>query len=182
MIRTKEPAHEALHPTLPTYPMARGGGMFLVLIGAGLIAAIAISGDALVNNRVFFVGIGAATISLFFAGHWSKESPSRLQIAALMFAIALQVVLLAVMGRTLPRGTAEHVRWLWVSMIVGIHFLPMALSFGPRMLLLGTACIANAVLGLLLQDLPYEIFGVLDGCLKVGFGLWLFAPQPPSTA
>ena len=99
-----------------------------------------------------------------------------------MFAIALQVVLLAVMGRTLPRGTAEHVRWLWVSMIVGIHFLPMAFSFGPRMLLLGTACIANAVLGLLLQDLPYEIFGVLDGCLKVGFGFWLFAPQPPSTA
>ena len=133
------------------YPMARGGGMFLVLIGAGLIAAIAVSGDALVNYGVFFGGVGAAIISLCFAGHWSKASPSRLQVAALVFAIALEVGLFAVMVRTLTGGTAEHIRWLWVSMIVGIHFLPMALTFGPKMLLLGTACITSPTLGKCLQ-------------------------------
>ena len=164
------------------YPMVRGGGLFLMLIGAGLIGAIAFSGGGLVNYTVFFVGVGVATISLFAARHLSQGSPTRLQIAALIFAIALEIILFGVMGRTVPRGTAENVRWLWVLMIVGIHFLPMALCFGPRMLLLGGACIANAMVGLLLPHLPYEIFGLLDGCFKLGFGLWLFVPEAPSAA
>ena len=164
------------------YPMARGGGLFLVLIGSGLISAIAFSGNALVNYAVFFVGVGCATVSLFAAGHWSKASPTLLQIAALVFAIAFEIILFVIMARTLPRGTGEHVRWLWTSMIVGIHFLPMALSFGPAMLLLGAACIVNAGLGLLLLDLPFEVFGLLDGCIKLGFGLWLLVPKTRSAS
>lgn len=136
------------HATEVAYPMVRGGGLFLMLIGAGLVSAIAFSGDALVDYTIFFVGVGVATISLFAARRLSPGSPTRLQIAALISAIALEIILFAVMGRTLPPGTAEHVRWLWVSMIVGIHFLPMALCFGSRMLLLGGACIANAIMGL----------------------------------
>jgi len=157
------------------FPMARSGGLFLVLIGAGLVSAIAFSGEALVNYTVFFAGVGAATVSLFVSGRLSAGTPSRIQITALVFAIGLEIILFAVLGRTLPRGTAESVRWLWISVVVGIHFLPMALSFGPRMLLLGAACIVNAVLGLLLPQLPYEIFGLFDGCLKFGFGLWLLS-------
>src|SRR4051812_32711070 len=96
------------------YPMVRGGGMFLMFIGMGLVSAIVFSGDALVNYPVFYVGVAIATISLFASGRLSQGSPTGLQIAALVFAIALEVILLVVMGRTLPRGTTEHVRWLWV--------------------------------------------------------------------
>ena len=159
------------------YPMVRGGGLFLMLIGTGLVSAIVFSGDALVNYPVFYVGVAVATISLFASGRLSQGSPTRLQIAALVSAIALEIILLVVMGRTLPRGTAEHVRWLWVSMIVGVHFLPMALCFGSRMLLLGGACIVNALVGLVLLRAPYEVFGLVDGCLKLGFGVWLFSPR-----
>jgi hypothetical protein len=159
------------------YPMARGGGLFLMLIGAGLISAIAFSGDALVNYTVFFIGVGIATLSLFLSARLSQRTPTRAQIAALAFGITLEVILLIVMGRTLPRGTMEHVRWLWVSVIVGIHFLPMVVCFGPSMLLLGAACIVTAGVGLMLPETPYEIFGVLDGCFKLGFGVWLFAPR-----
>ena len=42
----------------------------------------------------------------------------------------------------LPSGTNESVRGMWISMIVGMHFLPMAISFGPRVLVLGAICIA----------------------------------------
>jgi hypothetical protein len=52
-------------------------------------------------------------------------------------AIALEIILFNVQGRMLPQGTDESVRWMWISMIVGAHFLPMAISFGPRLLLLG---------------------------------------------
>jgi hypothetical protein len=160
--------------------MVRGGGLFLIVIGAALICAIVFSDDALVDYTIFFVGIGIATISLFASRRLSQGSPTRLQIVALIFAIAIEIILLNVMGRTLPRGTSEHIRWLWVSMIVGIHFLPMALCFGSRMLLLGSACIASAITGLLVPYMPYEIFGILDGCLKLGFGVWLFIPEGPA--
>ena len=85
-------------------------------------------------------------------------------------AIALEVVLFALLPRVLPVGTPESVRWLWVLMIVGVHFLPMAVSFGPLFLLLGGACISNAALGLLLPDVPFGLFGLVDGVLKVVVG------------
>jgi uncharacterized protein DUF6609 len=50
------------------YPMARRGGLFLVLIGAGLIAAIALGRDTLVSYPVFFAGLGVAVLSLFLSG------------------------------------------------------------------------------------------------------------------
>ena len=71
-------------------------------------------------------------------------------------------------------GTAEHVRWLWASAIVGVHLLPMSICFGPRFAVLGVACIANAALGLLASAVPYEFFGLVDGALKVGFGIVSF--------
>jgi len=117
-------------------------------------------------------------LSLFFAGRLSFGSPTPLQIGALVFALALQGALIVMQGRLLPPTTPEHVRWLWVSLIVGVLFLPMAVAFGPRMLLLGCACIATAFVGLVVPTVPYEAFGIVDGTLKVGFGAWLFSTKP----
>ena len=160
------------------YPIVRCGGLFLLIIGAGLLAAIAASGDAPVNHGVFYAALAAALLSLFFARRLSFGSPTPLQIGALVFALALQGALIVLQGRFLPPTTPEHVRWLWVSLIVGVHFLPMAIAFGPRMLLLGGACIATALVGLSLPSVPYEVFGIVDGALKVGFGAWLLATKP----
>ena len=162
--------------------MVRAGGLFLVLIGAGLLGGMAVSGDALIDYRVFFAGVTLAIVSLMFAKPFSFGPPSRLQIAALAFAIGLEVLLFIVLSRSLPRGTPEETRWLWVSMIVGIHFLPMALSFGPSLLFLGGACIMNAGAGLLFATVPYEVFGTVDGLLKVGVGAVLLATSARDTA
>jgi uncharacterized membrane protein YdcZ (DUF606 family) len=166
------------------YPMLRAGGAFLVCVGLGLIGGIAFSGAAPVNFGVFYAGAAAGVIALCFAGRLSTGTPTRLQIAALAGAVLLELLLFAVQGRMLPRGTEEHVRWLWISGIVGVHFLPMAISFGPRFAVLGLACILNAVLGLLATSVPYEVFGLVDGALKLGFGAWSLvgAARSPSTS
>ncbi len=104
------------------------------------------------------------------------------QLIALAAAIALEVVLFAFLPRVLPLGTPEPVRWLWVLMIVGVHFLPMAVSFGPLFLLLGGACISNAALGLLLPDVPFGLFGLVDGALKVFVGVGSLRRRPASAA
>lgn len=159
---------------MANYPMARSGGLFLILIGAALLCAILFSGRALVSYNIFFVGAALAVVSLLASSRFSVGSPSSLQIAALAFAISLEVILFIALVRNLPPATPEPTRWLWVSIVVGIHFLPMALSFGPRMLLLGLACIADGVVGLLLPNVAFEFFGTIDGFLKLGIGFWLF--------
>jgi len=164
----------ATHP----YPMVRSGGLFLALVGLGLIGGVLFSGDALVNYVVFFVGVALGLVALMFAGPLSFGSPTRSQVAALVVAVVLEGVLLNIQGRMLPRGTDESVRWLWISMIVGAHFLPMAMSFGPRLLGLGSICIGSAVAGLLLPTVPYEAFALVDGFAKLAFGLWLFSDKP----
>lgn len=159
------------------YPIVRSGGLFLLIIGAALLAAIAASGDAPMNHGVFYAALAAALLSLLLAGRLSLGSPTPLQIGALVFALALQGALIVLQGRLLPPTTPEHVRWLWVSLIVGVHFLPMAVAFGPRMLLLGGACIATALVGLAVPTVTYEAFGIVDGVPKVGFGAWLFSTK-----
>ena len=173
---------EGVPTTRARYPMARRGGLFLVLIGAGLIAAIALSGDALVSYRVFFAGLGVAIASLLVSGRRSDGRPTRAQVLALAAAIALEAVLFALLARLLPPGTSEPVRWLWVLLIVGVHFLPMAVSFGPLFLLLGGACISNAALGLLLPEVPFELFGLVDGALKLVVGVGALRARRASTA
>jgi hypothetical protein len=164
------------------YPMARRGGLFLALIGAALIAAIALSRGALVSYPVFFAGMGIAILSLFVSGRLSDGRPTHAQLIALAAAIALEVFLFALLPRILPLGAPEAVRWLWVLMIVGVHFLPMAVSFGPLFLLLGGACISNAALGLLLPEIPFELFGLIDGALKVFVGVGTLRARPASAA
>jgi len=164
------------------YPMARRGGLFLVLIGAGLIAAIALSGDALVSYPVFFAGLGLAVLSLLVSGRLSDGPPTRAQLLALVAALALEVALFAMLPRVLPPGTPESARWLWVLIIVGVHFVPMAVSFGPLFLLLGGACISNAALGLLLPEVPFELFGLVDGAFKLFVGVGSLRTRSASTS
>jgi hypothetical protein len=157
------------------YPMAPAGGLFLAIVGVGLIAAVTFSGEALADLRLFFVGVGLGVVALMFASKLSLGTPTRVQIAALVAAVALEIILFNIQGRMLPRGTDESIRWMWISMIVGVHFLPMAISFGPRLLALGAICIAISIAGLNLAGVPGEVFLLMDAVSKLVIGLWLFS-------
>jgi len=162
-----------MHPH--PYPMVRTGGLFLTLIGLGLIAAVLDSGAALVDYRIFFGGLVLALGSLALARPLSLGRPTTRQRTALGGAIALEIVLFGVLRRLLPPGTTESAQWLWMSLVVGVHFVPMALAFGPRLLLLGGFCIACAAAGLLAPAAPAGAFLLLDGAAKVACGAWLFS-------
>ena len=157
------------------YPLAPSGGLFLSLVGMGLIAAVAFGGDKVADLQIFFVGVGLGIVALMFASKLSLGKPTRVQIGALVAAIALEVIIFNVQGRMLPLGTDEWVRWMWISMIVGVHFLPMAISFGPRLLVLGAICIAISIAGLSFPRLPGEAFLLMDASAKLVIGFWLFS-------
>jgi len=149
------------------YPLVRSGGLFLVLIGAGIIIDVVLSG-------AFIIGTVSAIISLMFAKVFSFGKPTRIQIIALALAIVLEIVLLIIMVNVVPADVAVPVRLMWVLTIVGVHFLPMAVCFGPRFAIVGILCIVNGLIGLIVSNVSSDLFLLVDGALKLGFGLWLF--------
>jgi hypothetical protein len=161
----------------PKYPMTTSGGLFLALVGSGLFMAVVLGGDNPANLGVFFVGMGLGVVALIFARKLSRVRPTRGQIIAMNVAIALEVLLFIAQGQLLPRGTEASIRWMWTSMIVGVHFLPMAICFGPRMLLLGTICIALASTGLVFPSLRVEPLLIVDALAKLAIGLWMFSDR-----
>lgn len=148
------------------YPLARSGGLFLVLIGIGIIVDVFLSG-------AFIIGTISAILSLMFAKFLSAGRPSWIQVIALSVAIILEIVLFIILFNVLP-PTTSSVKLAWILMIVGLHFLPMAVTFGPRFGIVGVLCMANALAWLISKNVPLELFIVIDGTLKVGFGGWLF--------
>src|SRR5688572_23122986 len=151
------------------YPMVRVGGLFILCVGLGLIAGAIAGGEGLVDRRVFFAGVGAATMSLFASARLSYGPPLRFQVAALVGAIVLEMVLMSALGSLLGPADARTF-WLWTLVIVGVHFVPMAVSFGPIMLVLGAACVASAAIGLLIPSLPLAGLAICDGTLKAAVG------------
>jgi len=69
--------------------------------------------------------------------------------------------------------------WLWALGIVGLHFIPMAIAFGPIVLALGVACMANAAVGLAASSMPFLLIGTADGLLKVLLGGWMLLSREP---
>ena len=164
------------------YPIARSGGLFLLLIGLTMVAALFARGARPVSLRVFWAGAALAVLSLFLFTHLlSSGPPTRPQVLALIGAILLQVVGIAAI-QPLAHPQTPRDFWLWLLFVVGLHFLPMALAFGPRMAALGLLCMLDALAGLWLRELPLPWFGYMDAALKIGFGLWLLFSPPVATA
>jgi hypothetical protein len=153
--------------------MARSGGLFLLLVGSGVVGGTLLASDGLVNQQVFFLGLGAAVFSLLGSRWVSSGRGTPLQLFALFGALGLQAILLVGAARVLGPMSGE---WLWyrTMVIVGLHFLPMSVAFGPRVLLLGAACIANGALGFVAPAVPFALVALVDGILKITVGAWMF--------
>jgi hypothetical protein len=159
------------------YPLRRGGGLFLAFMGSGIVLGVVFRGRDPINAPVLLAGATIAMLSLVFARRWAAAArPSRTQVAALLGAIALELGLFVLLGLLVPvtPQTDPRLWWLSAMTIVGAHFLPMGLTFGPEAAALGGLCMINAGAGIVFPDLPFSGTALLDGTLKVAFGAWLF--------
>jgi hypothetical protein len=165
------------------YPMIRGGGMFVFLMGLGIAAG------AFLGERRFvaplIIGFTSAFVAQsLFARRLTRSlgKPTRAQVMALAGAILLEFVLTGAVfyffRHDFASGSSLRGFWLWILLVVGIHFPMMAVAQGPWMLLLGGLCILNAIAGLLLPNVPLVIFWFMDGALKMLIGARMFMAQP----
>ena len=156
-----------IHP----YPLVRSGGLFLLVVGIALVAGAFHS-----RWRVGLLagGVAIATVVTAVATPTLVSGlgrPSRFQIVVLVGAVVLEAALIP-LGLHATRQRGWSTRWLTVFFMVGLHFLPMAVAFGPVMLLLGLALMLNAGIGLWKTSvIELQHSWLADGLLKVTAGV-----------
>ena len=159
------------------FPLIRGGGAFLALIGLGIVIGSLGSAKWRVVWLIigFWLGIAAMAVGgitkLIFAG---LPYPAIWQWVVLGLAFAVEALLVNIVLRRVP-DTASREFWLWILFIVGVHFLVLGPSHGPICALLALLCMGNALLGLRLKNIDLRVFWAIDGVLKLGAGVAMVA-------
>jgi hypothetical protein len=151
-----------------TFPLMRGGGMFLVAIGAGIVVGgigprswltpSLISGAAL---GVIIMAVGGAT-KIIFAG---LGQPPLYQWLVLGVAFLVEGYLVYLVSDRNTFGSREF--WMWMLVAVAAHFLVLTFSHGPVCGALAIVCMVNAVIGLKATSVDFQVFWTIDGVLKV---------------
>jgi hypothetical protein len=153
------------------YPLIRCGGLFLIIIGAMIIA-----GALLPRARNMLVAVGLAVASIVTAIAAPSlarplGAPSLQQIFVLAGSVVLEMSLIQVVVRYVYY-LGERTIILSVFLVVGLHFLPMAVAFGPIIAILGILTILNAGVGLWLSpNMNLSILWFCDGMLKLAGGI-----------
>lgn len=150
--------------------MIRAGGLFITVMGIGVLL-----GALLPSRRQLFlmVGAAAATVAIVvFARRLAAPfgAPTLVQLWFLFGSVAVEVALIR-LAIALYRQAGERAVLLAILFVVGLHFLPMAVAFGPPCAALGLALCSVAGVGLWLRpDIPLDRLWAADGLIKMGFG------------
>jgi hypothetical protein len=157
------------------FPMISAGGLFFMIMGVG----VTLGGIwPRLRNLLLAMGGGIATVTITLTAASLSQPfgiPTFMQVAALGGSILLELILIAFVVKRYKHA-GERTFFLAILLAVGIHFLPMALSFGWLCLALGAATMANAWFGLSMnRDIPLRTLWISDGVLKVAFGGFMFS-------
>ena len=157
------------------FPMIRTGGLFILIMGVGVIL-----GGLWPRRRIamLIAGGAGATLAIMLTANVLTRPlgvPTRTQFWALAAAIALEMVLIGIVVARYKRA-GERPFLLAILFVVGLHFLPMSITFGPLCAVLGLCAMANAGIGLSsLRGISLSRLWIIDGVLKLFFGGFMFA-------
>jgi hypothetical protein len=152
------------------FPMFRGGGLFILIMGIGVVL-----GSVFPGRRLLLVVLGGAVGSVAIALSANALArplglPTRVQYWALAVAILIEAILIRVVVARY-KSAGERTFLLAVLLVVGVHFIPMAITFGPLCAALGVSAMGNAGLGLWKKRAAsLNTLWSIDGGLKIGFG------------
>lgn len=162
-----------LSSTSDAYPMMRGAGLFVLLVGLGITIG-GLLGRKHVVRMLVAAGVLAILSQIFrirgltdFPG-----TPTKTQFYVLGGGIAFEALLIAGVVYLVPDRSSRKF-WLWILFVVGLHFIILAYAQGPPLLLLGLFSMVNAIAGLRWTSISYLRFWVIDGLLKIAIGAWM---------
>jgi hypothetical protein len=157
------------------FPMVRAGGLFIFIMGVGVIL-----GGVFPRQRKWLLSLGGvtATIAIILFAHKLTRPlglPTNMQVGALYGAMLLEALLIGVVVARYKRA-GERTLLLAILVVVGVHFVPMAIAFGPLCAALGVSAVTNAGVGLWVKkNVSLNYYWIIDGALKMGFGGVMFS-------
>lgn len=160
------------------FPLIRGGGLFIFIMGVGVLL-----GALLPFRRGLLLMVGAAVATLaivLFARPLAAPfgAPTPIQLWFLFGSIAAEVVLVR-FAVARYRQSGERALLLAILFVVGLHFLPMAVAFGPLCAALGLTLCLVAGSGLWLwPNISLDRLWAADGLIKMGFGAAMLFTWP----
>ena len=159
-------------------------GLWLILIGIVLIAAVICGGEFFVNPFVFLIGYYAC----FFGVNVNKKVREKLsqgdiskkQIKMIYFSIAtLFILMFCIAGPFIPGWHWRQI-WLGVLMATSIHFFLWFFVHGWSMVVLGIVCMVIVTMGYILPGIPVSVICIADAMVKLICGIYLLFIAKPS--
>lgn len=167
------------------YNNQRVGGVWLIYIGIVIILSALMDRELLIQPVVLGVGFGVGYFIIyglpFIKKRLSYGKDSKFQERMDNLSVFGSVILCTFVGIWIGFDDARFV-WLLILLIIGLHFLGFYFSLGKYIVILGLLSTLNALAGLILVNVPFLVFALIDGLLKIGFGIKLVSLiQKPST-
>jgi hypothetical protein len=157
-----------------TFPLEPAGGLFIFIMGAGVILGALFPGR---RRTLLFTGAALATIAVCLSAYRLSAPfgpPRPIQLWFLPGAIAVEAVLIR-LAVARYRNAGERSLLLAILFAVGLHFLPMAVAFGPICAALGLVLCVSAGVGLWLRPaIRLNTLWAMDGLIKMCFGALMF--------
>lgn len=156
------------------YNTQRTCGLWLVYIGLIIILSTITGGKLFIQPYLlgfgFFIGYFVIFVFPYVNQKLSYGQNSKFQDRMDNIAVILNIILCTFCGLFIGFGDLRLL-WLCIFIAVGIHFFGFYFSQGKIMLLLGTLTIVNALTGLFLISVPFIVFALVDGIVKISFGV-----------
>ena len=156
------------------FPMVRAGGLFIFVMGLGVVLGAVFPAR---RRLLLIFGAVAATLTIILSAARLSAPfgpPTRTQLWFLFGSIGVEVFLIR-LAVALYREAGERSLLLAILFVVGLHFLPMAVAFGPACAAMGASLSVCSGVGLWLRpSLPLNGLWAADGMLKIGFGALMF--------
>ncbi|UNC92062.1 hypothetical protein HUE98_08110 [Candidatus Contubernalis alkalaceticus] len=150
-----------------------------MLIGSVLVLATLVGGSFELNPFVFMIGYGLSLyvteLNPYVKRKYSlKGEMNSLQKKMAKYGDISLFPLVFIMGGSFISSGDWRMVWLGTLLATGIHFLLFIPVHGRVMLYLSILCSIIPIAGIFFANTPFLVFGLLDGVVKISFGLYMF--------
>ncbi|WP_121614277.1 DUF6609 family protein [Mesobacillus foraminis] len=156
------------------YNTQRTCGLWLLYIGVIIILSSLVGGDLLIQPFILGIGYFIGFFVIFILPYVNRKlaygKNTKFQDTMDNFSIVLNVLLCTACGLIIGFNDLR-IFWLSIFIAVGVHFFGFYFSQGKVMIILGMLTIVNGFIGFFLASAPFIFFAIIDGCLKLLFGL-----------
>ncbi|PZD93089.1 hypothetical protein DNH61_25250 [Paenibacillus sambharensis] len=169
-----------------TFNQKRSCGLWFIIIGLVITMATTFGGSFQVNPLIFIpgyiIGYYVSFGNRYIQNKLSQGDSSLFQDkTGIIAVIFLGILIFLIAGPFIP-GQNWRMVWLGAFLATGLHFFIFYYVHGKSMLVVGTLCSFISVVGMIMASIPFIYFGIADGAVKLGVGLYLLFLSKPTTS